>query len=200
MIVKPAGIEKCRSRLKEAHAELALCKAANTHTEFARHWYRYLVAACAIIHIMESACRKDPTARQWFGERRRKDRKDPLLFYMYQARNADEHGIEPVTEQTPGGWFIGAPGESVHIDYLEMTPAGLRGRIFRNPDGSYPTIGTIPPQLRLLPVVDDRFPDQVFHPPKEHKGKPLADASPFGVAEIYLQYLESYIDEASALR
>jgi len=200
MLVNPAGIKKCRVRFGEAQEELALCKQTKTHAEFARHWYRFLIAACAIIHILESACRKDRKARQWFGEKRHKDRKDPLLLYMYQARNADEHGIEPVTKVTSGGWFIGAPGESVHIEHLTLTPSGPSGRIRQNPDGSYPTVGTTPPQLHLLSVSDDRFPDQKFDPPKEHMGAALDDCSPFGVAQSYLEYLSTSIEEASALR
>ena len=49
---------------------------------------------------------------------------DPLLQYLFQARDDDEHGIDPITTRDPGGFVVGArkPGfsGSMIINHIEV--------------------------------------------------------------------------------
>ncbi len=196
--INPVGIEKCRKRLSEAHDFFRLCKSSRSHEEFANNWADFLIKAAAIIHIMETASTKTPQGRQWHYAKKKQARKDPLTLYMYQARNAEEHGLEPLTELEPGGIGIGAKGQGVHIRHGVFTANGFFGIIGKNPDGCYPTAIVRPPQLHLLPVVDDRH-RNTYAPPREHLGRPIEDKSPLGVGELYLKYLSDLIAEAEEL-
>lgn len=177
-LVKKAGILKAKSRLDEAKKHYTNCRASTTHNQYAEAWAKFLISSAAILHVIEGASRHTPQGRQWYGAKRTQCRKDPLILYLYQARNEEEHGIEPVTKITPGKVIMHVPEGGV------VVRAQIRGRpsdenlsnLLLNPNnypGAVPTFTILPPRPELLPVTSKE--GDVFQPPKEHLGKPLSN-------------------------
>ncbi len=195
--MKKAAIQKSRIRLARANQALdKLCKSQNFDA-FSEAWTDFLLAANSIFSILEKGALSDATTKQWFFSKKKQARKDPLVRYMVQARNADEHGIEPVAEPVPGHIAIGVGGESVYIKSLTIGGGHVRGEILPV-EGRFPTVEIQNAHPRLITVKDDRFGDS-FDPPAEHLGKKLSDASPLTVATLMMRYLSGLIDEAANL-
>ncbi len=167
---------------------------ARNFDEFEPAWSRFLVSANAADMIIQSNA-KGGREQPWYGRKIHARRKDPLLAYMHTARNVDEHGIEPVARDEPGFLAIGVAGDSIHIENAVFRADGSFTATVRPVDGKLPTIVNQPAYPKLVAVTDDRFGD-TFAPPSEHLGKPLTDASPIGVATVWLAYLEGLVGEA----
>jgi len=195
--IKKAAIAKCRDRLTRARAALYNCRNAPDYHSFCRAWTDFLMAGGAIINIIETGARSTPQGRQWYGGERTKARADPLLRYMYQARNGEEHGLEPVVHHRPTGLLVGGPGESVVTSNLKFDSMGNPSGTFYNPEGKPLSVKIAPARPVLAPVRDERHGD-VFDPPKEHLGKPISDPHPLTVGTLYLDYLEGFVAEAEA--
>jgi hypothetical protein len=195
--MKRNAIEKARNRLERAREAFGRIEASRDFQSFEPAWTDFLTATNSIYSILEQSSKGDVRDRQWFGGKKRERREDPLLQYVHQARNADEHGAEPVSAYEPGGFFIGKRGESVHIKRMVTGPSGVQEISLEPVDGALPTIGLIVPRVKLVPVRDERYGD-TFNPPTEHLGRPLDDTSAKGVAALALRFHEALVDEAES--
>ena len=195
--MKRAGITKAETRLAVAREALARIKASSSYQEFEPAWAGLLIALNTVHSVLEQSAQASAESRQWYDRKKLERKSDPLLQYVHQARNADEHGIEPIAVHVPGAMSIGPNGESVHIDYMEISPNGrVEGR-FIPVDGKFPTIGFTAPHVRLAPVKNRGV---TYDPPREHLGQKLTNgASPLDVATMAFQYHEVLIAEASKL-
>jgi hypothetical protein len=192
----PAAIEKAQQRLEKAAAYIKQIKAAKNYAEFQSAWTDFLIAMNTIYAALEQGSKAIPQSRQWFGTQKRERRKDPLLQYLHQARNADEHGIKPISALKPGKMELRAEG-SVLIKRLAVTGGQVLLDAEPNPQGKL-AVAVTPGAAVLVPVTDDRF-GTSFDPPSEHLGKPLTDASPIAVAELGFAFHEALVAEATTL-
>jgi hypothetical protein len=123
------------------------------------------------------------------GGKNRERRQDPLLHYLLQARNSDEHGLEPVAEIVEGSLTLRARGVGqggVHIRSIVLT--GDRVAI----DADHPerlSVEIIPTTARLIRVYDDR--NNTWYDP------PVRD--PIEAASLALEPLEGLVSEAESL-
>ena len=194
--MKKAGIDKASKRASAAKAALEAATAATSYDEFEAPWAQFLVSANAVHTILEVAARDCPTSRQWFGRKKKIQTNDPLLCYMHQARNADEHGIEPTTTLEPGSLSIGATGAGIYLKSLTVDAQG-RISIDATPIGDGGVLlSLLPDRPRLSTVRDARYGTE-FEPPTSHLDEPLEDTSPLAVGYIWLNYLERLLLEAS---
>lgn len=180
-----------------AKAELDAIEHVREFDQFEPGWYKFLLAAnAADMIIAESAT--GAKSKPWYGRKKHLRRNDPLLRYMHAARNADEHGIEPVVEVKPGFFQIGSPGEAVHIGRL-VVERGVIKQLSLNPvSGRYPQVRHENAVCKLKPVFDSRYGD-TFDPPTEHLGLPLEKADAVSVAKLWLAYLTDLVSEAEKL-
>lgn len=194
--MKKTGIDKATKRAAAATTALESANAATNYDEFEAAWAQFLVAGNAVHTILEVAARDCPTSRQWFGQKKKIQRKDPLLCYMHQARNADEHGIEPTTTLEPGGLSIGATGAGVHIKSLTIDERGHLS-VDATPIGDGRMLVSVSPARPRLNIVCDNRYGTEFEPPTFHLDEPLQNTSPLAVGSIWLNYLEGLLLEAS---
>jgi cytochrome P450 len=96
--MNPLAVTKARSRLRAAKRAVETLSACEDYDTFADTWYTFLVAAKSIYTVLEQGAKTSAQSRQWFGAKSTERRKDPLLQYLYQARDDDEHGVKPVVE------------------------------------------------------------------------------------------------------
>lgn len=191
------GIEKARSRLRvaqKAAAELYGCK---THNEFTDTWYSFLTAAKNVYTVLEQAAKVSPQSRQWFGRKASERRADELLQYLYEARNDDEHGLEPISRHESGSLAIGVakPGFSNAMRIGGMIGPGGSLQV-ESLDGKPILIEHIPSRFLLNEV---RARGRIVQVPAKHKGQELDDQSPLAVATLGLAHLVSLVDEAERL-
>ncbi|WP_156464972.1 hypothetical protein [Mesorhizobium sp. Root552] len=210
------AIEKAKSRLRVAKKALANLRTSETFRDFSDNWYVFLTSAKNIYTVLDQGAKTSPQSRQWFGAKKQIRKDDPLLQYLYEARNDDEHGLGSSVSLKAEKHEIGVslPGYSNSIV--------LNGGPFRNVriSGFGTAVvfeGVSPPRdlkvtsLDGKPILARRTPattvlaeiaargDRKYSPPTSHLGKEIPDASPTGVADMAISYLEGLLKEAERL-
>jgi len=189
------AVEKAKDRLRRAKESLAQISVPGQQKfeRLADHWSTFLIALNGVYAALEQGAKSSPQSRQWFGMKKNERRKDPLLQYLHQARNADEHGIAPVTKMTP-----------LNVRHLSGDPLTEliveedRLRIGVGKDQTA-TVRVYVPTFILTTVSDTRFGDS-FEPPTHHMGKPVEHTkSPPSVGALALAYAEALVLEAEAI-
>lgn len=148
------------------------------YEQFQPVWTEFLLALNAAFSKLEKGARGCGKSEAWINRHKNTRRKDPLLSYLHQARNADEHGLEPVSSSTPGKFKRRADGAIIVA------------------------IG----RIHLAEVVDDRFGDR-YPVPQSHLGQPIAPMTPFRdrqigpweTGKLGLAYLWTMLAEARSL-
>jgi hypothetical protein len=192
------AVEKARARLGRADQALRRIEASTTFKEFESAWSDFLLAWNSIYSVLEQGAKAKPQSRQWFGAKKRERRDDPLLQYLHQARNADEHGIEPVAVHDPGGIGIGVGGQPVEVSNLRFDEEGRASAVVKSLDGKPPKILIQGPHARPVEVVDSRYGNR-YPVPREHLGKPLKRLSPLSMAQAGYAHSERLVEEAAKL-
>ncbi len=188
--------EKANDRYRKAERHLAEIAASQTYEQFKSAWTDFLLAWNTGYTVLEQGAKATPQCKQWFGSTVKKDRRsDPLIQYMHQARNADEHGVKPISDIKPGS--VGVKSTTGAL-YIKRGVIG-NGRIEIEVDEKYgkPIFEITPATAILVTVHDDRF-KQSFDPPTHHNGEPIADTSPLSVATLALSHLNDVLIRAKS--
>jgi len=210
------ALDKARHRLRLASKAAADLQSCATFDEFSGQWYFFLVSAKSVYTVLEQGVKLSPQSMQWFGGKQKDRRGDPLLQYLYEARNADEHGLGSSVDLQPEKHEIAvaAPGYSntVRLDggpFSNVVVSGTQTAVVFEGEG-HPTGFRVTP-LDGKPVLVRRTPasailvdvvargNRRYPPPKSHLGEAVSDTSPIGVAKLAISYLEGLLAEASAL-
>jgi hypothetical protein len=189
------AIEQALERLKKAGTAHASLLRASTHQQTESAWSDFLLAASTVYSKLQKGSMGYGRSVAWFGRMKHERKSDPLLSYIHHARNADEHGIERVTERHHGSFSVGSGG-AIRLDgviggqhtNLTITHVG----------GPPPVVSIIRPHVKLVAVKDDRFGD-TFDVPTTHLGIPLKDRSPVEIASLALAYLKKLVADGAQL-
>ena len=121
---------------------------------------------------------------------------DPLLEYVFQARNSDTHGIEDVTQHWVNHNFtIAGAGPFSGINVPEG--GSISDLVGILPSGERIPIPTISSKTVRLITVHDRKHGNSYEVPKTHFGEQLPDVlEPAYAAGMTLNYLKSLVQEA----
>jgi hypothetical protein len=116
--------------------------------EIEMHWSAFLVSAARVYTKLEQGTKSRPTTYAWWGRKLHDRRTEPLLTYIWHARNADEHGLEKVTSKHPGAFKLVPPdgnqafGEVQvtypHIQLVEVVDRGSRYPVPHTHTGAQP--------------------------------------------------------------
>lgn len=90
----------CLGRAKEALLSL---KQTDNFDEMEVAWSNFLIMANRVYVKLEQGAKISSKSNAWFGRKKHERRNDPLLSYVKNARDADEHGLMKITERTKGG-------------------------------------------------------------------------------------------------
>lgn len=205
----PKALVKALSRLRvvqKAVADLEICK---DYDAFSDIWYTFLVAAKNVYTVLEQGAKTTPQSRQWFGSKNQQRKNDPLLRYVTEARNDDEHGLEPISTYVPSVLNIGVTrsGTSSHMK-------DENGNVFIGCGTAYSFVGAKPHRLPGMQALDGKpilVEDTQAHvklvrvhdrsrnphdPPTSHLGEKIDGSSPLVVAKAMTSYLETLVAEA----
>jgi hypothetical protein len=210
------AIDKGNSRLRVAKKALEDLRASETFREFSDNWYIFLTSAKNVYTVLEQGAKSSPQSRQWFSGKQNLRRSDPLLQYLYEARNDDEHGLGSSVGFQPETYEFGIskPGYSNTVvvnggPFKDVVFSGwgtaVRFQGTAPPPGfevtpldGQPVLNRATPATTILVEISARG-GRKYVPPTMHLGLPLNDTSPIGAATVALVYLDSLLEEASKL-
>jgi hypothetical protein len=133
------------------------------------------------------------SAKGWYDTVENIRKTDELLSYVRHARNADEHGVERITDQKPAHVTINPKqGKDLIVDHLQVGPHGVR----MGPKLAEQAKVEFHPESITLVSVRDR--GSIYQPPKSHLGKELHQCTPVSVADLALTFVKHILDEAQA--
>lgn len=182
---------KARLALDRVKVQFDLLRSSKTLAEFEENWREYLQRLERVWHKANDQYRRSPSWRGWMGKYKTLRDQDPLLRYLTNARNADEHSIQDITKQLPGGVGI-RPAEGNVLIVKEMRIEN--GKWWINSPSPI-TIVFSPAKTRLLPVENRgvRYPV-----PDLHLGSALNSNNVIEIAERGLSFYENFLVEAEA--
>ena len=188
-IMHPDALAQASMKFQKARFVVEAMKADTSSPAVEFNWEEFLTAAHGIYSKLEQGAKTAPASKVWFNQKKHERRTDPLLTYIHQARNAEEHGIERITARTNS--------------HVSVPPGGMVQFIPQETGGWKvgETIGEIgyPNDIVALVRVHDRRFGNWFDPPTTHLGQEFHDRSALAVAERAIVYLEGILAEAAAL-
>lgn len=189
-------LRKPRNRHRRAQQAWVSLALAGTFDEFEDAWEYFLAECNGVFDLIESAARGHQSTKSWFGVKKKERQRDPLLCYLWNARNSNEHSVRDTAEWSEGAIKIGAfgPGNSRSFSINGSLEEGLT---VRSNDGLPVAIDIQAPGVVLLSVRDIHGKEHL--PPTEHLGSPLVDPTPLGIASAGLRYCEALLAESSSL-
>ena len=119
--MKKQAVEQARGQLEAAKAAVEGLRHSGNFEEFSTAWSAFLHNANRIYTKLEAGSKLNAKSRQWFGQMKRERKANSLLQYIRQARNSDEHGLEPVAEVVPGSLNLSS-NAPVHIKSVVINP------------------------------------------------------------------------------
>jgi hypothetical protein len=179
----------------------ALCQAGEDQDTFQTHWLDFLIQWKGAYTKVQQAAKDNVQEKQWFGAVTGERKADPLLRYLFEARNDGEHGTA-----------YSARHAGPHIGFLS-TSAIIRFRFnadgspFLKPDGKplviddedneIEQISTFPAESYLIEVKEYDG-KKTVPPPTSHLGKSM-EPKPHIAADLGLKWLRSLIVVAEAM-
>ena len=189
------AIERSKERLRRARNSIASYNRATNFDEAHDAWTNFLVAASGIYAKLEQGSKGNNKSTDWFNKKKNERKNDPMLQYLHQARNADEHGgLSRVARNDL------AEGFNKTLKFNERLPVMVQSLSGdgKTPEGQPMEAVIAGPSARLVEVTNF---GRMYAPPAEHLGKPLPYglAFPDAVMQAAIVYLEALIAEAEAL-
>jgi hypothetical protein len=166
-------------------------KASPSLEDFEGHWKDLLHH---IERVWTKALHKYDSHSGWRALRTKYEslrNNDPLLSYLKNARDADEHTVNEIVAHEPGGIGINpAEGNALYIEHMEIA----RGRIsIKSPQRI--RVDFIPGKTKLLPVVKR---DRTYDIPTAHRGDVIDPTNVIDVAEKALTFYEGFLGDVES--
>jgi hypothetical protein len=183
-----------QSRLRIAQRAHQSLSESTNFDEFSDHWYVFLQGFHGVFTVFKEAEPPSKKAENWLGRKNAERRRDPLLQYLYEARNDEEHGLARSVVLS-GGQHLYKVTPGQHI----LGPDPSKGRWFAcDADTGIPLElvvwqGPGP----MLGDVRNRDKAKIYGAPIVHRRKTLTDLSPIAVGELGLTWLRAMIEEAA---
>jgi hypothetical protein len=170
-------------------------RTATSFDDLESAWIDLLSRLEKVWEKLEQVCRpQNSKFPPWHGRQAAFRRKDMLLRYVHQARNADHHTLAESVGIQPGEYSFkvpaGKPGQVVHIKSLKTDSSG---KVVHYEGNVAPEVVDRPARVVLLPVKNR---GQTYNPPTQHLGLMLKATDPVTVATLGLTFYEEMVKEA----
>jgi hypothetical protein len=181
-------------RLEIAAAAKAITgmRTAKSLDEFEVEWRSYLNCLEKSWQKTEQSCQHvKSTFQPWQGKFHRLRKKDMLLRYLKQARDADNHSIQDVTKLKPGSrGYKFASGKGGHIKHMVISDGELV-----HYEGDPMIVEETPAHPVVVPVKNN---GEWFNPPTSHLDQPLHSHHPVYLAELGLKFYAEFLAEVES--
>lgn len=192
--MKRAAVSISRDLLDRARVASATIDNAKSPKEVEVAWSNFLTPAHRIFSKLEQGAKTNTHSQDWFKKKKVERRSNEILKYLHHARNADEHGLAKVLDQTQPGLALGVGPGAWRFDgtlgpggTLRVTAMG--GQV----PGQSKFVEKIPAKIKLRTVIDRGV---SYDPPKNDSGSGML---PNEAAKAALVFLETMIAEADQL-
>jgi hypothetical protein len=191
------ALEKAQSRLRlTARAVQTLQNVGQDPVAFEDHWMDFLVHWKGTYTKVQQAAKDSPQELQWFGGVNSERRGDPLLRWLFEARNDEEHGLIRSAINRPQLQAFTPKSNAVLTAVRQnadgsMTALGADGEEI---EGEY---GALLPAESSLQEVRERG-GMKMPPPTRHKGQQM-EPKPLIAAQLGLQWIEGVVAKAQEL-
>lgn len=186
--MEQAGIDAAEIRLKRLQDCISDLETVKTIDQTRTAWSNFLIAANGIYSKLEQAAKGNPKAEQWFAGKNADRKKDELLQYLHQARNADEHSIEG--SDAAHSIYATADNQWTHVVKDGKDGQGIEVRV---EPGKKLALKMNGPGMHLLPVKNR---GRVYAVPKSHLGVTFTHNTVGEIARLTEKYLTNLIMEA----
>ena len=153
---------------------------------FAVRWKKFLHRLERAWFKSESHYSRSPKWHSWAGQFITQRRQDPLLSYLKNARDADEHTVAEITARVAGVAIGAPPGQSVVVDSLVIK----NGQVFVDSTGPL-VVEFLPARTQLLPVANR---GRTYPVPTVHLGKPVNRHDVLEMAFLSLDWYRDFAD------
>ena len=189
------ALEFSKIELSQAQQRVDKMRIARSFEEFETAWKEFLLYLEKIWIKSEREC-QDFKAKfePWQGKFKNLRRNDPLLSYLKNARDSEQHSIEQIVERQPGllrrARFVNPNGGFVKkmvINSGELTEY----------EGD-PLLVEFTPERAIVKSVTNS--GRIYNPPINHRGKSLADPKdPIEIAYLGLKFYTQYLNDIEKL-
>ena len=178
-----------RAELRSAARAISGMRSAKSLEEFEAEWREFLTCLEKAWIKVERSCQAIRNKFEpWQGKYHQLRKKDMLLRYLKQARDADNHSIQDFTKIEPGSRSIRfANPHGGHIKHME-----IRGGEITAYEGDPIVVEDKLPHPVAVPVKNN---GEWFNPPTSHLGQPVTTHHPLVLAELGLKFYEGYVSE-----
>ncbi len=202
--MKKIAVEKATAHLAKARRALAALERAKRFDVFEEAWGDFLTEYGRFLSKLQTGSKVNPQSRQWYGALKRQCRDDPLMAYLFQARNAAEHGLGDVARLAADAGRMRFPASKEVTLSMSMRINEDGSMDVKNPKvvtehGEFTGVELWNARAELVTVYDDRFPQDRWDPPQMHGGRPIVDRSPAGLAKMALIFMDVILADAAKL-
>lgn len=195
----PRMLSQAKGRLKlcrRAFEELRKPETLFEPEEFQTHWVDFLVQWKGTYMKVQQAAKSTPQEVQWFGGINRIRRSEPVLRWLYEARNDEEHyGLSESAVHKPATSLYKIIREGVRTlttvpddDTKLVDQTGEVAAVLEHHE----------PQTDLLREVTERDGRKKVPPPDRYFGRPIPP-QPGAVATLGLLWLNGLVTKAEEM-
>jgi hypothetical protein len=173
-------------------------EAASDFLDFNRHWQDFLFRIERAWEAAERDLRRQPGFQQWFSPYNQQRKKDPLLLFLAQARNAETHSVSPTLNKPIRFVFRDKYGHPFRLKGINSS-IDKDGVVTVNVEtAAEDSLLSYEAQLLPTPPVLQKFRNYGvwYSPPKSHLGTRLASRHPVDIARLGHAFYSSFINEA----
>lgn len=148
--MNPQAVLKSSEKFRAALKAITRMRAEPIEMQKRDDWQFFLVAFKGIYTVLEQGAKASAQSRQWFGAKKAQRKADPMLDYLFHARNDEEHGLENSADML---WPLWAKVEGGRTYTAKLTKVGEQD-VFTCEDemGNFVPVGGGPPRLRLVHI------------------------------------------------
>lgn len=178
-----------RAELRAAAKALDGMRNAKSLEDFETEWKELLGCLEKVWNKVERTCQPmRDRFEPWQSKYHRLRKRDMLLRYLKQARDADNHSIQDFTKIEPGSRSIRFANPSGgYIKHMEM-----RGGKLIAYEGDPIVVEDKAPHPVAVRVQNH---GEWFNPPTSHLGQPVTTLHPVTLAELGLKFYEEYVND-----
>ena len=186
--------------LRRARAALKRMEISSSFEDIEDAWNEFLVAFDSFYDKLAAGKSISNEFRKWTVDLHAKRETDPLLRYLYIARNCELHSIEDNTKRTGIGYIFSAdpfcPDEKQFELRLQHPDVVIPHGKFTRSTGETVIVKPLGVRryVKLLPVTNRKF-GRVL-PPDAFMNMSLVDLQPIEIGAKVLDYLDIVLDEA----
>ena len=184
------SLESAYKELASAKRALGQMQAAPSFEIFEEEWRDFLNCLEKVWVKAERGCQQFRNKFEpWQGRYTAMRRKDMLLRYLKQARDADNHSIQEVAEIKPAHTTMNfANSGGGYIERMEIR----NGKIVHY-EGDPMIVESHPPTVEAVRVKNH---GKWFNPPTQHLGDRVESTHPAHVGELGIAFYEVFLHEA----